>query len=375
MKPLSILLLAHADSIAGSTQSVFNLAQSLRDRGHAVVVGRSAGGMLDDLAAADGFPRPPLAFTNARALARDLHQWLPQAAVDVVSSQSTMDRRACAWLRWQGALPPAFVVTRRTMPLTWFPELQFVGRMADRTIAVSSAVAASLVQRGHPRARLSVVPNGMRAERLTAPPPASAIALADAVRDRAAGRPVVLMVARRKDQEVLLRAAHFVATPLALVFAGIDPDPALRALEAGLPARHGVQWLGMVAHPLPLYGVATVCVLPSRIEGLSQALLEAMALGVPVLASRAGGNVDLIEDGRSGRLLPPLDHTAWGQALEDAVRAPEALRAWAAVARERALGTFTLEGTAARTEVVFREAMAHHGRAATTPPPVLSELG
>jgi glycosyltransferase involved in cell wall biosynthesis len=362
---LSILLLAQADGVAGSTQSVFNLAQALRAAGHAVTVGRSAGGRLDALAAADGFVRPPLTFAGARPLARDLRAWLARHPVDVVSSQSTMDRRACAWLRWQGALTPALVVTRRTMPLTWFPELQFVGQVADRTIAVSSTVARALARRGHPAGRVVVVPNGVRLERLDAEPPPSAVAAAAEVRERAAGRPVVLMVARRKDQEVLLRAAHFVSTPLALVFAGVTPDRPLRALAAGLPQRHGVQWLGVVEHPLPLYGVATLGVLPSRIEGLSQALLEAMALGVPVLASRAGGNVDLIQDGVTGRLLPPLDHQAWGRALEEALGAPDTAQRWAAAARARVLNEFTVAHTAARTEAVCREAMAR--RTAATP--------
>jgi glycosyltransferase involved in cell wall biosynthesis len=363
--PLSILLLAQADGIAGSTQSVFTLAQLLRQRGHRVVVGRAAGGALDALAAADGFARPPLAFAGTRPLAHDLHAWLAQHPVDVVSSQSTMDRRACAWLRWQGALTPALVVTRRTMPLTWFPELQFVGQVADRTIAVSGTVARALARRGHPPGRVVVVPNGVRLERLDAEAPPSAVTAAAEVRERAAGRPVVLMVARRKDQDVLLRAAHFVSRPLSLVFAGVTPDRPLRALAAGLPERHGVQWLGMVEHPLPLYGVATLCVLPSRIEGLSQALLEAMALGVPVLASRAGGNVDLIRDRVTGRLLPPLDHEAWGRALEETLGAPDIAHQWAAAARVRVLGEFTAAHTAARTEAVYREAIA---RRATVPP-------
>lgn len=364
--PLSILLLAEGTGIAGSTQSVLNLAQGLRHRGHTVRLGRDAGGLLDRLATADGFAPLPLAFGGMLALARDLRALLARDPVDVIVSQSTVDRRACAWLRWQGALAPALVVTRRTMPLTWFPELWWVGHAADRTIAVSPAVARALARRGHPSARVEVVHNGVVLERLDAPQPPAAEQLADRVRASALGRPIVLMVARRKDQEVLLRAAHFVGTPICLVFAGVAEDPPLAALAAAVPRRHTVQWLGEVQHPLPLYRVATLFALPSRIEGLSQAVLEAMGVGVPVLASRAGGNADLIEDGATGRLLPPLHHAAWGRAIEEALADHEVARRWAETARVRVHREFTVHRTVERTEAVLRQAVGRRAGRVTT---------
>ena len=78
-----------------------------------------------------------------------------------VNSHATGDRRALAWLRWRRRLPQAFVVTRRTMPLTSPPELIAVALTADRTIAVSAAVARSLRRRLHPGGRLRIVTNGI----------------------------------------------------------------------------------------------------------------------------------------------------------------------------------------------------------------------
>src|SRR2546430_13671087 len=88
-----------------------------------------------------------------------------------VTAQARRDRRALAWLRWRGALPQAFVVTRRTMPLTFPLELVAVGLAADRTIAVSQAVARALRRPLHPGGRLRVVPNGIALERADAAVP------------------------------------------------------------------------------------------------------------------------------------------------------------------------------------------------------------
>ena len=93
-------------------------------------------------------------------------------------------------------------------------------------------------------------------------------------------------------------------------------------------------------------------------EGMSQALLEAMALGLPVVASAAGGNLDMVRSGETGLLLPPLDLAAWAAALErllgDAGFAQRLAQAGRALVRRE----FTLERTAERTEAVYREALA-----------------
>src|SRR5207247_1534221 len=75
---------------------------------------------------------------------------------------------------------------------------------ADRTVAASPAVAGALRRRLHPRARLRVVPNGIDCDRVDAPPSAADVVAAREALGDPAGRPVVLVLARRKDQHVLL---------------------------------------------------------------------------------------------------------------------------------------------------------------------------
>src|SRR5205807_772244 len=136
-----------------------------------------------------------------------------------VNSHATLDRRALTWMRWRGRLPQAFVVTRRTMPRTSPVELLPVGLTADRTIAVSEAVARALRRRLHPGARLRVVPNGIALERVDAPPPPADLAAARAALGDPGGRPVVAMVSRLKDQHVVLQALPLIQRGVVVAWA------------------------------------------------------------------------------------------------------------------------------------------------------------
>lgn len=359
--PLTVLQLTHQGFGAGSTQSIFSLSLHLARRGHRVLVGCRPDTVLGRQvreAAARGLEQVPLAFGRLRPLAAALAGVIARERVQVVNSHATRDRRACTWLRWRRRLPEALVVTRRTMPLTLPVALAPVGWSADRTIAVSPAVARALRRRLYPGARLRVVPNGLDLARVDAAPTAGELAAARATLGDLGGRPLVVVLARRKDQDVLLRGLAAVERPVAVACVGVSPDPGLTAALAAVPPRHRAILVPFTERPLAFYRLAVVAALPSRIEGLSQALLEAMALGLPVVASRAGGNRDLITSGVTGLLAPPRDPAAWARAL-DALLADGGLAArLGAAGRELVRREFTLERTVERTEVVYREALA-----------------
>ncbi len=346
--PLTLLQLTHAGEGAGSTQSILSLSRQLARRGHRVLVGCRPGTLLARRAAQSYLEVVPLEFHRLRPLADALADVIARERVDVVNSHDTRDRRALTWLRWRGRLPQPFVVSRRTMPLTLPPEL---------VIAVSAAVARALRRRLHPGGRLRVVPNGIDLERVDAQPSDADLAAARAALGPLDGRPLVVVVARRKDQHVLLAALPTLRRPVAVACIGIEPDRELVALRAALPGRHQVMFVPFTERPLPFYRLAALAALPSRIEGLSQALLEAMALGLPVLASEAGGNPDLVTSGETGLLVPPLDPVAWALAL-DRVLGDAAFRARIAGAgRALVRCDFTLDRTAERTEAVYGEAI------------------
>src|SRR5438132_1481762 len=293
-RPLTILQLTHEGHGAGSTMMIASLSRQLAGRGHRVLVGCRAESVLARMVRDAGLPQVPLDFGRLAPLARELDALMTRECVDVVNSHGTGDRRALTWLRWRGRLGRPFVVTRHTMPLTSPAELLAVGLSADRTIAVSHAVARALRRRLYPTGRLRVVTNGIELARVDAAPSEEDMAAARAALGDLAGRPVVLVLARRKDQHVLLR---------------------------GLAA------------------------------------LETMALGLPVVASDAGGNPDLIASGDTGVLVAPLDPQAWARALARVLGDREFAGRIARRGRELVRREFTLERTAERTEAEYREAL------------------
>src|SRR6267143_1670455 len=186
---LTILQLTHQGDGAGSTQSILNLSEHLQRRGHRVLLGCRAESLLARLGRDAGLGAVALDFSRLAPLARRLAEVMARERVDVVNSHASRDRRALTWLRWRRCLPQALVVTRRTMPLTSPLELFAIGHAADRTVAVSEAVARALRRRWHPGGRLRVVPNGIDVVRVDAPVPAPELAAARAA--RAAGGPGV----------------------------------------------------------------------------------------------------------------------------------------------------------------------------------------
>ncbi len=356
-RPLTILQVTHQGGGSGSTVAIANLSRQLARRGHRVLIGGRPGTMLAGLTAEAGLEHVPLDFRRLGPLAAELGDMMAREGVDVANSNATRDRRALTWLRWRRRLPHAFVVTRHTMPLTLTPALIAVAVSADRTIAVSPAVARALRRRLHPRAGLRVVPNGIDRDRIDAAPSAADVAAARAALGDLAGRPVVLVLARRKDQHVLLEGLAALQRSVVVACVGIEGDPALRAIERTVPERHRVVYVPFTARPLAFCRLATVSALPSRIEGLSIALLETMALGLPAVASRAGGNPDVITSGETGVLVSPLDPVAWAGALERVLGDREFAQRIARAGRDLVRREFTLERTAERTEAVYREAL------------------
>ena len=353
---MRVMQVLHQGGGAGSVTSALHLSLGLQRAGVDVTFVCPPASEVEALAT-DGRLQVvplPLAAGARRANAAALAQIIVRYPPDLVNSQSARDRAALTWLRLTGRLPMPLVLTRRQMPKTFVMENWLASRAADRVVAVSEAVAGALKARGTPGRKLVVIPNGLITARVDRP-----VSERERFnwRDRIGwepGRRTIGIVARPKDHSVVLDALGAVATPVRLVLAGIDPGSPIAERARAVDSRHAVVCLPFTPDVVPLYHLLEIVLLPSRIEGLSQGLLEAMALGIPVLASAAGGNTELIRHEVDGLLVPPLDTAAWARGIERLLADGDLTARLGAAARERARVTFSLDRTVERTVALYR---------------------
>ncbi len=153
-----------------------------------------------------------------------------------------------------------------------------------------------------------------------------------------------------KGHEVLLKAIGGLGTAqrtLTLVLVGEDfQGGRLQRLAERLPRQVEARFVGRQDDPLPWYQAADLFVLPSRWEGMSNALLEAMACGLPVIATRVGGNVDLVNHEETGLMVPPENPTELSQAIARLRSDDELRRRLGAAARSHVLRFHDLRRTA-----------------------------
>lgn len=132
--------------------------------------------------------------------------------------------------------------------------------------------------------------------------------------------------------------------------------------EAGVAA---FAWLpGSRDDVAPLLRSMDVFALGSRREGISNTVLEAMATGLPVIASGTGGNLELVVDGTTGTLVPPGDSEALTRALLRYARDTDLARSHGRAARIRVEQEYSLKNMMARYEALYRAADAEFGEVA-----------
>jgi len=243
-------------------------------------------------------------------------------------------------------------------------------RRVTRFHLQSSGLAAALQQRlGVGPGRCVVIPNGID---LAAADAALAIGR-EAARGRMGIFPADLAVAcigrfhAEKGVVHLVGAFHALlqAHPSARLLLAGD-GPSRRSLETTVEALRlepFVRFLGSAASPWPLLSGTDIFALPSLVEGMPNALLEAMAAGLPAVATAVGAVPEMVIDGREALVVPPGDTGALARALAELAASPARRREMGALARRRVEEAYRIEATVAQTERLYDELLAPQGRA------------
>ncbi len=228
------------------------------------------------------------------------------------------------------------------------------GPALDAVVAVSQPVYDAF-RAQHPRfsaARVTVIDNGVET-----PVPAATDPLAGV---RLPGHTIVFVAARLdpvKDLPTLVRAiAHLDPRRrrVQLVIAGDGPERApLEALVAEKQLGDYVKLLGMRFDIGALLCAVDVFALSSLTEGMSLAALEAMAAGLPIVATRVGGNPEIVAHEKTGLLVPAQDPVALGDALARACDDAALRKNWGQAGRALVDRRFSLRRTVERYQELY----------------------
>jgi glycosyltransferase involved in cell wall biosynthesis len=340
----------------GGEQQVLYLTQFLHTRGYNSTVVCPPHSALYRRAGEAGVPTKALQIRHEADLvaAWRLGNYLRQQQVDILHMHAphahTVGVLACL-------LAPRVrkVVSRRVD----FPPIRnLLSRWKYRLpqayyLAVSDAVRHVLIESGLPAQHVQTVYSGVDLRRFDAVPRGSPLF--------PAGTHVVGTVghlAGHKGHRYLLEATKDLlqAEPqVGVVIAGDgELRPALEKQAAVLGIAERVRFTGFCHNILGLMQGFEVFVFSSYLEGLGTAVLDAMALCKPVVATRAGGIPEVVQDGITGLLVPPRDPKALAQAVLYLLQHPEQGRAFGEAGRKRVEQHFTAERMAAQTLHVYQ---------------------
>jgi glycosyltransferase involved in cell wall biosynthesis len=110
-----------------------------------------------------------------------------------------------------------------------------------------------------------------------------------------------------------------------------------------------------------ILGCCDIAVLPSKAEGLPNAILEYLAAGLPTVASRVGGNIEIVQDGKSGLLVPPEDSAALAEALLHLLRNPGFAATLGKKGREYVTQEFSFQRMIENTDQLYTELLRSRG--------------
>lgn len=239
--------------------------------------------------------------------------------IQIINAQSSKDRYTSIFAKWLFGFNAKVIHTRRQVSKS-VGGLQslFYTQGTDKVIAVSNGIKESLVKKGIPEAHIKVIYNGTPRDKYESVNPGVAHLLKKKF-DIKENDFVIGCIAREKEQPQLLKALKYLPFKTKVIFVGIVKLAEHDKIVANYAIHHEIFYEGKITieKTLQYYPLFNVKVLPSTMEGLSQSILEAMYLKIPVIATAAAGNLDLVKHNENGFLFDIEDINGLKQIITD----------------------------------------------------------
>jgi glycosyltransferase involved in cell wall biosynthesis len=264
------------------------------------------------------------------------------------------------------SLRPAIIASIRDAGAYMTPAkiqaLKVVCAMADCVLANSEAGRSWLIEQGVRERKIEVIRNGIVVPRRVERP--NGLGPVRKEFGIPEGTPICACIGRvvsGKGIEFYLQAARILADQrrdvrfLMIGAHSVEEHyrPEVEALAGKLNIGDRIIFTGQREDVPRILQEVDIVVHPSLTEGLSNVILEAMAAGIPVVATRAGGNSELVDDGRSGFLVPVRDAVQIANAVTRLLDQPEMARAFGERARQRVIDEFALNRMLSKTEALY----------------------
>jgi glycosyltransferase involved in cell wall biosynthesis len=380
--PIRLLTIVPTLLCGGTENQAIALARSLHEKGVRVEIAclRQVGPFVDEIKAR-GIPLTEYRFSRFFSLSAlvqkaRLVRHMMKRRIDVMHAYSFYGN-VFGIIPARLAATPVVIASIRDRGAYLTPlqkkVQRFVCRFADCVLVNAEAVKDWLTSEGYDAANIVVIPNGVEMTRFGALPAPGHIRAELGVGD---GAPLVMVVSRitpQKGLEHFLEAARMLAPrfPDARFAVVGYANPAEQQYEEGLKA--SAQRLGLsdrviftgLRRDVPeLLAAATVSVMPSLNEALSNVLLESMAAGAPTVATRVGGTPEAIADGVTGLLVEPGDSEALAGSIARLVEDPPLANRLGRAARQHIEDRYSVETMVHATQQLYADLLARKQRKA-----------
>ncbi|MCG3209575.1 MAG: putative glycosyltransferase EpsD [Anaerolineae bacterium] len=379
-------------SFRGGERTFAQLALGLDRRRYGVHVVCSPGGHFVDLLTAAHIPVYPVNLRHKWNLAAVLPiaRYLKQQRIDLVHTQGRGDPFGRLAARLAG-VPVIISTVAMITSRYWHAPLgrKLLYRAIDRLtnplvkqwIVVNHESVTALVTEHHiPSQQIAVILNGIEVE--TYAPTAAARQTWRAAHGLGPAQLAVGAIGKltwQKGFEHLLRAWPTVQrqVPQARLFiiGEGELESELKTLAAQLDIEPGCTFTGFEADISAALAGLDVVAMPSLVEGLPMVLLEAMAAGKPVVASKIAGSLEAVTDGHDGLLVEPAQPEPLAAALIRVLQTPHLAARLGQAAQQTARQRFTVERVVQENEALYRRLLSRHTKTRQPTPTVQPENG